>query len=134
MGVLMGAHKRKIGSKVPSQRQLRVAEEVRHTLVKIFQRGELRDPQLVDVSVTISEVRVSSDLKKALAFVAPLGGGEMEEFLAAMDRARPYIRRRLGQELTLKFVPDISFYADVSFDYAERIDEVLKSSLSRSRC
>ena len=123
----------KIGGKTPSQRQLRVAEEVRHTLVKIFQRGELRDPQLAGVSVTISEVRVSSDLRKAKAFVAPLGGGETEEFLAAIHRATPFIRRRLGQELTLKFVPTIAFYADISFDYAEHIDEVLKSSVNRSR-
>ena len=123
----------KIGGKTPSQRQLRVAEEVRHTLVKIFQRGELRDPQLAGVSVTISEVRVSSDLRRAKAFVTPLGGGETEEFLAAIRRATPFIRRRLGQELTLKFVPIIAFYADISFDYAEHIDEVLKSSVSRSR-
>ena len=122
---------RKFGSKTPSQRQLRVAEEVRHTLVKIFQRGELRDPQLVEVSVTVSEVRVSSDLRRATAFVAPLGGGETEGLLAAMQRATPFIRRRLGQELTLKFVPAISFCADLSFDYAEHIDEVLKSSISR---
>ena len=121
----------KIGGKTPSQRQLRVAEEVRHTLVKIFQRGELRDPQLAGVSVTISEVRVSSDLRRAKAFVTPLGGGETEEFLAAIRRATPFIRRRLGQELTLKFVPAISFYADISFDYAEHIDEVLKSSANR---
>ena len=124
---------RKIGGKTPSQRQLRVAEEVRHILVKIFQRGELRDPQLADVSITISEVRVSSDLRRATAFVAPLGGGETKGLLEAMRRATPFIRRRLGQELTLKFVPTIAFYADISFDYAEHIDEVLKSSVSRSR-
>ena len=121
----------KSGSKRPSQRQLRVAEEVRHTLVKIFQRCELRDPVLADVSVTISEVRVSPDLKSASAFVAPLGGGAKPDFWEAMDRATPFIRRRLGQELTLKFVPTISFHADNSFDHADRIEEILQSSFYR---
>ena len=116
------------GGKKPSQRQLRVAEEVRHTLVKIFQRGELRDPQLANISVTIIEVRVSPDLKNASAFVMPLGGEGNTEFWMAMDRAKPFIRRRLGQELNLKFVPAISFHADKSFDHAERIEEILRSS------
>ena len=117
----------------PSQRQLRVAEEIRHALVNIFQRGELRDPQLANISVTVSEVRVSPDLKKAIAFVMPLGGGETESLITTMGRAIPFIRYRLGQELTLKFVPTISFQADHSFDYAERISEVLRSAASGSK-
>ena len=123
----------KTTGKTPSQRQLRVAEQIRHALVNIFQRGELRDPQLANISVTVSEVRVSPDLKKAKAFVMPLGGGETESLITAMGRAIPFIRYRLGQELTLKFVPTISFQADHSFDYAERISEVLKSAVSDSK-
>ena len=93
--------------KTRSQRQLRVGEEVRHALVKIIQRGELRDPELVGVSITVSEVRISSDLKKATAFVSRLGGGEDDALVKAMERATPFIRQRIGQELTLKFVPEI---------------------------
>lgn len=118
----------KTGSKKPSQRQLRIGEEVRHTLVKIFQRGELRDPQLADISITIAEVRVSPDLKNALAFVTPLAVEGNAEFWMALDRAKPFIRHRLGQELTLKFVPAISFQADKSFEHAERIDQIIRSS------
>ena len=123
----------KTAGKTPSQRQLRVAEEIRHALVNIFQRGELRDPQLANVSVTVSEVWLSPDLKKATAFVTPLGGGEAVSLITAMGRAIPFIRYRLGQELTLKFVPAISFQADHSFDYAERISEVLRSAGSVSK-
>ena len=124
---------RKTAGKTPSQRQLRVAEEIRHALVNIFQRGELRDPQLANISVTVSEVRVSPDLKKAIAFVTPLGGGDAEPLITAMGRANPFIRYRLGQELTLKFVPTISFQPDHSFDYAERISGVLRSAVSDSK-
>ena len=124
---------RKTAGKTPSQRQLRVAEEIRHALVNIFQRGELRDPQLANISVTVSEVRVSPDLKKAIAFVTPLGGGDAEPLITAMGRANPFIRYRLGQELTLKFVPTISFQPDHSFDYAERISEVFGSAVSGSK-
>ena len=81
----------KTAGKMPSQRQLRVAEEIRHALVNIFQRGELRDPQLANISVTVSEVRVSPDLKKAIAFVTPFGGGEAEPLITAMDRGTPLI-------------------------------------------
>ena len=119
---------RKSEYKTRSQRQLRVAEEVRHALVSIIQRGELRDPDLAGVSITVSEVRISSDLKNATAFVSRLGGGEDDVLVKAMERATPFIRQRIGQELTLKFVPTIYFQADHSFDYAARIGEVLKST------
>ena len=123
----------KTAGKMPSQRQLRVAEEIRRGLVNIFQRGELRDPQLANISVTVSEVRISPDLNKAIAFLTPLGGGETESMITAMGKAIPFIRHRLSQELTLKFVPTISFQADHSFDYAERISEVLRSADSGSK-
>jgi len=119
---------RKSEYKTRSQRQLRVAEEVRHALVSIIQRGELRDPDLAGVSITVSEVRISSDLKNATAFVSRLGGGEEDALVKAMERAAAFIRQRIGQELTLKFVPAIYFQADQSFDYADRIGEVLRST------
>ena len=119
---------KKGAGKARSQRQLRVAEEVRHSLVNIIQRGELRDPELVDVSITVSEVQVSPDLKNAKAFVSRLGGGDDETLVKAMERAAPFLRQRIGQELALKFIPAICFQADQSFDYAERIGEVLKAT------
>ena len=100
---------KKGAGKARSQRQLRVAEEVRHSLVNIIQRGELRDPELVDVSITVSEVQVSPDLKNAKAFVSRLGGGDDETLVKAMERAAPFLRQRIGQELALKFIPAICF-------------------------
>ena len=113
---------------VVSQRQQRVAEEIRHVLANIIQRGELKDPQLMDLSVTVSEVRVSPDLKNATAFIAPLGGGSSEALATAMNRAAPFIRMRLGKELSLKYLPKVIFEADKSFDYAQKIESILAQS------
>ena len=110
---------------VVNQRQQRVAEEIRHVLANIIQRGELKDPQLMDLSVTVSEVRVSPDLKNATAFIAPLGGGSSEALATAMNRAAPFIRMRLGKKLSLKYLPKVIFEADKSFDYAQKIESIL---------
>ena len=118
---------------VVSQRQQRVAEEIRHVLANIIQRGELKDPQLMDLSVTVSEVRVSPDLRNATAFIAPLGGGSSEELATAMNRAAPFIRMRLGKELSLKYLPKVIFEADKSFDYAQKIESILAQSKSGNK-
>jgi len=110
----------------PSQRQLRVGEELRHALAWILERGEVRDPDLKDVPVTVTEVRVSPDLRSATVFVVPLGGGGTEAILAGLTRARPFLRRRVGSAVRLKFVPDITFRADTSYDEAGRIDALLR--------
>ena len=119
--------------KRPSQRQLRVAEELRHILAKIIQRGELNDPELADVPVTVSEVRISPDLRNATAFVAPLGSGDAGTLVKAMERAASFIRQRIGQEVSLRYVPAISFRADRSYDDADRIGVLLKSSSAHTR-
>lgn len=118
---------------VVNQRQQRVAEEIRHVLANIIQRGELKDPQLMDLSVTVSEVRVSPDLKNATAFISPLGGGSPEELASAMNRAAPFIRMRLGKELSLKYLPKVIFEADKSFDYAQKIETILAQSKSGNK-
>ena len=118
---------------VVSQRQRRVAEEIRHVLANIIQRGELKDPDLMDLSVTVSEVRVSPDLKNATAFIAPLGGGSSEALATAMNRAAPFIRMRLGKELSLKYLPKVIFEADRSFDYAQKIESILAQSKSGNK-
>ncbi len=108
-----------------SQRQLRVGEQLRQAISEVLLRGELRDPALVGASVTVSEVRASPDLRRATAYVMPLGGGEIETVVEALNRAAPYLRRQIARVVQLKYAPLIDFQADTSFDYAGRIDQVL---------
>ena len=113
--------------KAPGQRQLRVGEELRHALAEVLGRGELRDPALDGVSITVTEVRVSPDLRNATAFVTPLGGGDSATLVAALARAAPFLRGRIGRMVQLKFTPALGFEADSSFDEAGRIDALLRS-------
>ncbi len=116
------------GKKPPSQRQLRVGEELRHALAWIVERGDLRDPELRLGSFTVTEVLASPDLRKATVFVTPLGGGDAGPMLEALARARPFLRRLVAKSVNLKYMPDFSFKADDTFDTAGRIDQLLKSS------
>ena len=109
----------------PSQRQLRVGEELRHALAEIIARGDLRDPGLNGASVTVTEVRASPDLRHATVFVVPLGGGGGEAVLAGLRRAAPYLQNRVARVVRLKFAPKFTFHADTSFDYAQKIDTLL---------
>ncbi len=113
-------------TKAPSQRQLRVGEELRHALSRILVRGELRDPALIDFNLTVTEVRVSPDLKSATAYVVPLGGGGLEDAVVALNRAGGFFRGRLAQAVALRHAPRIAFAADRSFDEGRRIDEILE--------
>lgn len=117
-------------TKAPTQRQLRVGEEIRHALAVVFERGEIRDPALQDVSITITEVRVSPDLKNATAFVMPLGGDreQAQDTVDALSRARPFLRRCLAKAIQLRYVPDIHFNVDHSFEQVERIDQLLRDA------
>jgi ribosome-binding factor A len=112
--------------KAPSQRQLRVGEELRHALAWIIERGELRDPALAGVAITVTEVKVSPDLRRATAFVVRLGGGAMDEVLAALARARPFLRRQLAAAVKLRYAPDLEFATDTSFEQASRIETLLR--------
>ncbi len=118
---------RRRGSRPPSQRQLRVGEEMRHALAAVLGRGDLADPRLSGISITVTEVRVSPDLTNATAFVTPLGGESLDDRVAALNRAAGYIRARLAQEIVLKSVPRLSFKADQSFDAAQRMQSLLDS-------
>jgi len=109
----------------PSARQLRVGEEVRHALARIFERHELRDPTLIDVTLTVTEVRMSPDLKHATVFVMPLAGAHAPETLAGLKRGAPYLRGLVAREVPLRFTPTLSFMLDMSFDHANRINEIL---------
>lgn len=117
--------KRTSHQKGPSQRQLRAGELVRHALADILRREHLREPALAGVSVTISEVRASPDLKYATVFCLPLGGGQEAEVVDALNHAANYLRGILGREVEMKFTPTLKFVADTSFAEARRIDELL---------
>ncbi len=114
-------------SKAPSQRQLRVGEELRHALAWILERGEIRDPGLGGVAVTVTEVRISPDLRNATAFVMPLGGAQVPSVVETLNRAAPFVQRLLGKAVKLKHLPALDFVADNSFDEAGRIEDLLKT-------
>ncbi len=111
----------------PSQRQLRVGEEMRRALAAIFERRELRDPHLTIVPVTVTEAKLTPDLRHATFFVTPLGGTHGKEIIAALGRARPFLRHRLAEMVNLKFAPNLSFRLDTSFEEAGRIANLLHS-------
>ena len=104
----------------PSQRQLRVGELIRRTLSDVLARGDVHDPDLTSVSITVGEVRCSPDLKKATVFVLPLGGKGAEAVLTALRRNKSELRRVVSKGMTLKYAPDLHFVIDDTFD---RMDE-----------
>jgi len=111
----------------PSQRQLRVAEEIRHVLAAIFARHEFRDPDLAMAEITVTEVRIGPDLKHATAFVARLGRSDIDVLLPSLKRAVPYLRGQMGKALRLRVVPDLSFQPDTTLDYAMSIERLMHS-------
>ncbi len=123
----MGKKSKHMSRHVPSQRQLRVGEELRHLLSQIFDRGELNHPDLINVTITVSEVRVSPDLNNATIFITRLGGGERKVLIEAAQSASPFIRRQLAKRVYLRRVPKLKFEADTSFDHAMHIDQLLGS-------
>ena len=112
--------------KEPGQRQLRVGEELRHVLAEVLARDELRDPAMQGVSVTVSEVRIGPDLRRATAYVMPLGGQDVGDIIAALNRAAPFLRGRVSRMVNLKFAPSFVFEADIAFDEASKIDALLR--------
>jgi len=109
----------------PTQRQLRVAEQIRHVLAEVFARGGFRDPDLATAQVTVTEVRIGPDLKHAIAFVARLGRSDVEVLMPALKRASPYLRGEVARSLRLKYAPDLSFQPDTALEYAMKIDRLL---------
>lgn len=103
----------------PSQRQLRVAELIRRTLSEVLQRGDIHDPELNRLSITVGEVRVSPDLKVATAYVVPLGGKQQDDMFELLDRNRSELRRAVSRGLTLKFSPELRFRLDETFDHLD---------------
>jgi ribosome-binding factor A len=111
-------------SRAPSQRQLRVGELLREALIDTLARAPIRDPILTGVSITVTEVRATADLKQARIFVMPLGGGDGEEIVAALRRAAPFLRSEVARRVKLKFAPALEFELDRSFEQSRQFDEL----------
>jgi ribosome-binding factor A len=109
----------------PSQRQLRVGELIRRTLSSVLARGDVHDPDLNAMSITVGEVRTSPDLKIATVYVMPLGGAGREDAIQALKRNRGELRRQIMREMTLKYAPDLRFVIDESFDQMDETRRLL---------
>ncbi|MDG2187098.1 MAG: 30S ribosome-binding factor RbfA [Hyphomicrobiales bacterium] len=110
---------------VISQRQLRVGELIKKSLSDLLQKDVVHDPELLNRSITITQVMVSPDLKKATAYIIPLGGDNTELIVSALNQNSKYIRGKIAASLSLKFIPTVNFREDDSFKYAEKIDTIL---------
>lgn len=115
----------------PSQRVLRVGEALRHALAEVLTRGDLREPLLAGVSITVTEVRVTPDLRNAIAFVLPLAGRDAEEVLKGLGRSAPYLRSQVARLVRLKYAPELHFRLDERFERADRITELLEKDRAR---
>jgi ribosome-binding factor A len=112
----------------PSQRQLRVGEQVRHALSDVLQRGEVRDDLIETTVISVNEVRMSPDLKIATAFVSPLGAADDAAVIEALNRNARFIRGRMTPSLRqMKYMPEFRFRLDTSYDNMSRIDQLLRS-------
>ena len=108
-----------------SQRQLRVGELVKQSLGQIFLRDEAKVPSLTTKNITVTEVRMSADLKNARAYVIPLGGKDTENAVNMLTKFSYLIRKALSKKIDMKFLPKVSFVSDKSFDYAEKIEKLI---------
>ena len=115
----------------PSQRQLRVGELIRRTLADVLARGDVHDPDLNRMSITVGEVRTSPDLKVATAYVLPLGGAGQEDVLKLLARNKGELRRAVSKKLTLKFAPDLRFRLDETFDRMDDTRRMLNQETVR---
>lgn len=113
----------------PSQRMLRVAEQIKHVLAESLMRGHFHNPVLLNAaaSVTVTEVRVSPDLKHATAYVISLGGANMEEILPALNEESFALQKEINRQTQLKFTPKLQFRKDDSFDNAQRLEGIIST-------
>lgn len=114
-----------MGNSVPTQRQLRVGELLRHALATIFSRGETGDPEIESLGITILQVSITPDMRIATAYVRPFKTGDGTRLLAVLERNKKYIRGLLSPHLNMKFTPELRFRLDNSLDYAAHVDELL---------
>jgi ribosome-binding factor A len=119
---------RSTSKKPPSQRQLKVGELIRHALAEIFTRGEIVDEVLSRYSLTVPEVRMTPDLKLATVYVLPLGGAGAEDVVAHVEKHKRFLRGEVAKRVNLRYMPELRFRIDTSFESSRRIDELLASS------
>ena len=110
----------------PSQRQYKVGELLRKTLVNVFDRVEIRDPDLKGVSITVTEVSVSPDLKAARVYIMPLGGENRDTVLLGLKRAATFLRSKIAERVELRYVPKLDFKIDTAFDTSSNLNKILK--------
>lgn len=115
----------------PSQRQLRVGETIRRALSEVLARGDVHDDELNRLSITVGEVRTSTDLKVATAYVLPLGGIGKDDVLKLLARNKGELRRQVSKRLTLKFAPDLRFQLDQTFDQMDETKRMLAQDVVR---
>ena len=111
-----------------SQRQLRVGELIKQSLGQIFLRDEAKVPSLITKNITVTEVRMSTDLKNAKAYVIPLGGKDTENTVNVLKEFSHLIRKALSKKIDMKFLPKVYFVGDKSFDYAEKIEKLIREN------
>ena len=111
-----------------SQRQLRVGEMIKQALGNIFMRGEAKLPNIETKNITVTEVRMSPDLKTAKAFVLPLGGKNANEIIEVLKEFSFIVRKTLSKKISMKFLPKLLFVKDESFEYAEKIENLIKKT------
>jgi len=114
---------------MPSQRQLRVGEEIRHSLSQLFLKGNIYEPELYGISITVSEVRISPDLKNATAYVSPLGRQADKAFIDALNRIAPQLTHAVTKTIKLRFSPKIRFKVDNSFEVAGKLEKLIDDAL-----
>ncbi|WP_299027413.1 30S ribosome-binding factor RbfA [uncultured Sulfitobacter sp.] len=115
----------------PTQRQLRVGETIRRALSEVLVRGDVHDPELARMSITVGEVRTSNDLKVATAYVLPLGGIGQEDVLKILGRNKHELRKMVAKKLTLKFSPELRFQLDRTFDQMDETRRMLAQDVVR---
>jgi ribosome-binding factor A len=120
-------HTRHDNSRGPSQRQLRVGEMLRHALADVLRENEIRDSELEGVSVTVTQVKPSPDMRYATVFCEPLGGQNAKAIVAALNRHKGFLRGEMGHRIAMKFTPELRFVEDESFAEAQKIETILKS-------
>ena len=111
-----------------TQRQLRVGELIKQSLGQIFLRDEAKLPKIETKNITVTEVRMSPDLKNARVYVIPLGGKDTEKIVNVLTEFSHQIRKTLSKKVEMKFLPKVSFVSDKSFDYAEKIEKLIKQN------
>ena len=111
-----------------SQRQLRVGELIKQSLGQIFLKDEAKVPTLITKNITVTEVRMSPDLKNARAYVIPLGGKDTDNTVDVLTKFSHLVRKALSKKIDMKFLPKVSFIGDKSFDYAEKIEKLIQKN------